>query len=297
MKISHILLIITTGLIAGYFLPTYAYDLIGNTDSIIGDKSIGWDFTNGTPGGAQDLAFKILGLLKLIVSGFALIYLVMIGVYMVVYSDIEDKIKTQRKQIVYALTGFIFLNIPGMIWTVFNPTEPKWSISNSTNWSDISGGSIFWSSYGFDGIIGDLIGFLRVFAYGAAIITFTWALLRLITSGGDDEKQKNAKNRLIYGILGLIFLGFIDGWSRLVAYGDFVNTIPSVANKFIGLALFFAAPVAIFMMIWWAYFYITSGGDEERAKKGKNIVVNTFIATIILLASMSFLTDLVKFTL
>lgn len=290
---------ILVAILAGYMLPVFAdFSLPWSSDSIIGDKSIGMgDLSNGTPEGAQNFWFKILGLLKVVVSGFALIYLVIMGVYMVVFSDVEDKIKTQRKQITYAMVGFIFLNIPGMVWTIFRPDEAKSSIDATVTWSNISGGSVFWSTYGFDGLTGDIIGFLRVFAYGAAILTFTWGLLRLTMSGGDDEKQKIAKHRLTYGILGLIFLGFVEGWSRLVAFGDFTKTIPSVANKILGLALFFAAPVAIFMIIWWAYYYITSAWDEERAKKGKTIVVNTFIATIILLAAMSFLTDLVKFTL
>lgn len=297
-KISQILLIILIGVIAGYVAPSYAYDLIGNADGIIGDKSI-WvgGATNGNPEWVQEFAFRILELIKLVVSGFALIYIVLIGVYMITFSDTEDRVKTQRKQIVYALLGFIFLNIPGLVWTIFRPDEVKGSIDATVNWSDINGGSLLWSTYGFDGLMGDFIGFLRIFAYGVAILTFTWGSFRLIMSGGDEEKQKTAKNRLIYGLLGLIFLGFVEGWSRIVAYGDFSSTIPNVANKLFSLALFFAAPVAIFMLIWGAYYYITSGGDEERAKKGKNIVVNTFIATIILIAAMSFLSDLVKFTL
>lgn len=53
------------------------------------------------------------------ISGFALIYLIMIGVYMILGSDNEETVKTQRKQIVYALIGFIFLNIPGFVYTIF----------------------------------------------------------------------------------------------------------------------------------------------------------------------------------
>jgi hypothetical protein len=37
---------------------------------------------------------------------------------------------------------------------------------------------------------------------------------------------------------------------------------------------------------------VTSAGDEEKAKKGKNIVINTAIAILILLASYTFLKDL-----
>jgi hypothetical protein len=100
---------------------------------------------------------------------------------------------------------------------------------------------------------------------------FTWAALSLILSGGDDEKKKMAKNRFIYGSLGLIFLGFIEVWGRMIALGDFFGTasgtIKNVGSKLVGIGLFFAGPVAIFFLIIGAYYYITSGGDEERSKK------------------------------
>lgn len=49
------------------------------------------------------LGFKVLAIAKLIISGLALIYLVMIGVYMVVFSENEERVKTQKKQLIYAL--------------------------------------------------------------------------------------------------------------------------------------------------------------------------------------------------
>jgi hypothetical protein len=42
-----------------------------------------------------------------------------------------------------------------------------------------------------------------------------------------------------------------------------------------------------------AYTYITANGDDEKIKKAKNIVVNVILATIILLASYTFLLDLI----
>jgi hypothetical protein len=294
-RLTLILITLLLGVLASSVFSAYAWEIPGY--KVIEQESIEVTNPDGSLNSAKDVGFRVLGLLKILVSGFALIYIVMIGVFMILGSDAEDKIKTQRKQIAYALIGFIFLNIPGMVYDIFRPGEVTGSVGDIGSWNDTSGGSIFWSTYGFEGLIGNMIAFLRVFVYGAAIITFTWGLFRLIMSGGDDEKQKNAKHRLTYGLLGLIFLGFVEGWSRLVAVGDFAKAIPGVANKLIGLALFFAAPIAIFMMIWWAYYYITSGGEEERAKKGKAIVVNTFIATLILIAALSFMTDLVKFTL
>ncbi len=83
----------------------------------------------------------------------------------------------------------------------------------------------------------------------------------------------------------------------MISSGSFTGSIKTVGNKLLGIALYFAGPVAIFFIILGAYYYITSAGDEEKTKKGKAILVNTFLATIILLAAYSFLTDLVTFTL
>lgn len=91
-------------------------------------------------------------------------------------------------------------------------------------------------------------------------------------------------------------MSFVRLWGTMITSYNFVRDVTTVAGKFFVLALYFAGPVAVFFLIWGGYYYITSGGDEERTKKGKNIIVNTFIATLILLASYSFLADLINFT-
>ncbi len=67
----------------------------------------------------NSLSFKILGIAKLFISGIALIYLVLIGVYMVVFSENEERVKTQKKQLIYTLVGFLFLNVPGVAYQIF----------------------------------------------------------------------------------------------------------------------------------------------------------------------------------
>jgi glucose uptake protein GlcU len=62
---------------------------------------------------------SILMAAKVVISGFALIYLVLIGAYMIVFSENEERVKAQRYQFTYALIGFLFLNVPGVVYTVF----------------------------------------------------------------------------------------------------------------------------------------------------------------------------------
>lgn len=119
----------------------------------------------------------------------------------------------------------------------------------------------------------------------------TLAGISLMTSRGREEKMKEAKNKILYTVLALVFVGIIEAWKRVAFDGeisDGVNLFQSLAN----LALFFAAPVAIFFLTLAGYYFITSNGDEERVKKAKSIIINTVLATLILLAGYTFLIDL-----
>lgn len=252
--------------------------------------------SNGTVEWAKDFWLTILWVARLAISWLALVYIVLIGAYMVLGSDSEETVKKQRKQITYAIIGFLFLNVPSLVYNVFSPDTSS-SLSSGGAFSDIYGWSLFWNTAGFEGTIGNMVAFLRVFAFGAAVTMFTWWLFSLIVSGGDDERKKKAKNRIVYGVIGLIFLGFVGLWGELIAVGDFTKAIPKVTGNIFSLVLYFVAPISVFMLIWWSYYFITSAWDEERMKKWKSILINTFIAIIILITALSFMTDLSTFQL
>jgi hypothetical protein len=141
-----------------------------------------------------------------------------------------------------------------------------------------------------------VLAFIRIGVIGLAVLLFTLAGFRLIVSGGNEDARKQAKNQFLYGFAALIFLGIIQAWIS-VAYSGNIPSGQGIFASLANLALFFAGPTAISFLILGAWYYITSAGDEERAKKGKSIVLNTFIAVIILLASYTFLKDLADFKL
>jgi hypothetical protein len=95
-----------------------------------------------------------------------------------------------------------------------------------------------------------MIAFFQVFIFGIAVLMFTWGIFSMIISSGDDEKIKTAKNRIVYGIIALIFMGFVKIWSSLIALGNFQTTIPTVTGTLFTLVMYFAGPIAIFMITW-----------------------------------------------
>ena len=128
----------------------------------------------------------------------------------------------------------------------------------------------------------------------AAVFMITLAGIQLMTSRGKEEKMKEAKNKILYSVLALIFVGIIEAWKRL-AFGGVISDGVDLFESLVNLAFFFAVPVAVFFLVLAAYYFITSNGDEERVKKAKSIIINTLLATLILLAGYTFLLDFASF--
>ena len=221
----------------------------------------------------------------------------------IAYGD-DGQLSKLKTQFIYILTAFLFINIPGQIYNIITsgrntgqrdvtgtPTGGDFGVSRTTG-SNLFINFDLWNTTIENGVV----AFMRILIIGLAVFYFTLAGFKLLVSGGNEETVKTAKRQVTYGILSLIFLGIIQGWVSVVYSGNISGgqtIFASIAN----LALFFAGPIAIFFLTIGAYYYITSAGDEEKTKKGKAIVVNTFIAVIILLAAYTFLRDLSDFTL
>lgn len=237
-------------------------------------------------------------------NGLAVIFMVYIGIMMTVAYGDDGELAKQKKQLMYTLVAFLFVNVPGQIYNIFTAGREMGGrdVTMTPSQSDFgasqkSGSNIFvnfdvWNTTIENGVL----AFIKIAVVGIAVFFFTLAGFKLIVSGGSEDSRKLAKNRFLYGLLSLVFLGVIQAWTSFVYSGDMPagqSMFASLAN----LALFFAGPTAIFFLVLGAWYYITSAGDEEKAKKGKTIVINTFIAVIILLASYTFLKDLADFRL
>lgn len=246
----------------------------------------------------SNTGFNILRVVKRILMGLMVIFMVYAGAMMIMSmgSD-EEQLSSAKRQIWYAAVALIFINIPGTLYEAFyknGDTSVWWGVSVDSFWnaSTESSGNLFFDFFVFGHTLNNqIVMFLEVTVFLAAVFMITLAGINLMTSRGKEEKMKEAKNKILYTILALIFVGIIEAWKSVAFDGeisDGVNLFESIAN----LALFFAAPVAIFFLTLAGYYFISSNGDEERVKKAKSIIINTVLATLILLAGYTFLIDL-----
>ena len=51
----------------------------------------------------------------------------------------------------------------------------------------------------------------------AATVFFLWGVLQFVTSGGDDEKRKEGRDHIIYGLIGLFIMVAVWGLVNAIA--------------------------------------------------------------------------------
>ena len=260
----------------------------------ISQVSIWWPQDSDLWGSIDTVWRSIIRIVTRILAWVMVIFIVYIGIQMIISmgSD-EEKLSAAKRQLWYMLVALVFINIPDSLFRAFYRENPGsvWSSVGSNFDSPTAWSNIFFNFWTFRWVVNDIVLFLEVMIFAAAVVMITLTGIKLLISRWREESVTEAKNKILYSILAIIFVWIIEAWKR-VAFSwnipDGTNLFASLAN----LALFFAAPVAIFFLTLAGYYYITSNGDEERAKKAKSIIINTVIATLILLAAYTFLLEL-----
>lgn len=256
---------------------------IANTDT--------WDISND----AKILWFKVLTIIKYIVSALLVILLVYAGIQMIMsmWSD-EDKLSNAKRQLRYTLLWLVFINIP---WSLYRIFEKSWSSTIdwgiNWTWSSESDISVLINTDLFSETINWwVVVFIQAGMSAIAIFIIIIQGINILTSRWREEQITEAKNKITWSLIWLVFVWFIEAWKRVVYSGN-ISDWADLFNTMENLVLFFAWPIAIvFLTLAW-YYYITANGEEDRIKKAKSIVINTVIATVILLASHALLKDLI----
>jgi hypothetical protein len=132
---------------------------------------------------ASSAAFKVLSTAKVILNGLAVVFIVYLGLMMVIAYGDDGQLTKLKQQMIYILTAFLFINIPGQIYNIATagrntgardvtgiPTGGDFSVSRT------SGSNLFinfdlWNTTVENGVV----AFLRILVIGFAVFYFTLA--------------------------------------------------------------------------------------------------------------------------
>jgi len=297
MKKIIIKLLIIIWLISSLFiLNTNAID-ISNIEGIsdikkvtISNKAVDSDIIKE----ANNFGFSILRIAKIILQAVLVVFIVYIWWKMIMSMWSDDWELTKAKaQLRYSLIAIVFINIPWVIYQAI--TQADWNKNIWWGWAftDPSAKNIlinmdlFW-----DWFLANIISAIEVFIFTISVYVIIMAGIKMLTSRWRDEKIKEAKEKILYSIFAMIFVWLVEAWKQFAITWN-MSYWTSIFWKITDMALLFAWPVVIAFLTYAWYIYITANWEDEKVKKAKNIVINTFIAIIILLIMVTFLNDLI----
>lgn len=267
------------------------------SQSSISNVSIQYSWSSDITGTINNIWFSILRTVKVVLQWLLIIFMVYVWVQMIISMGDDKQLGDAKKQVMYSLIWLLFINIPWSLYEAFHKDMNSgitlgWWTTASNFVSPDNQNNIFINFFSFWVTFNDnIIWFLKVLIFGIAVFMLTYAGIEIMTARERKDRISEGKEKIIYSILALIFVGFIETW-KTVAFSWSISDGVNLFWKMASLALFFAGPVAIFFLTIAGYYYISSNGKEDRIKKAKSIVINTVLATLILLASYTFLLDL-----
>lgn len=242
----------------------------------------------------NNITTNIFKTLKIAIWWLLVIYIVYAWVMMILSMwDDEKQLSSAKKSLWYAIVWLLFINVPWALYRSFSDKNVADDITSSA-WNDITiyQRNIFMNSDQFWATLWAIITFLEIAVVALAIFIFVYNWIKIMLSGWEDKNMSEAKNKILWSLAWLIFIWIMEVWRNFIFIWDFKWAWQDMFSKLANLALFFAWPVAIFFLSLAWYYYITAGWEEEKIKKAKSIVINTVLATLILLWMYTFLLDL-----
>lgn len=242
---------------------------------------------------------KVFKTLKIVIGWLLVIYLVYAWTMMIIsmWND-EEKLSASKKTFWYTIVWLLFINIPWKLYDAFS-----WKItSDNISWSPwntttIYTRNIFMNSQDFWNTFDWVISFLQISIVVVAIFIIVLSWIKIMLAKWKEEDITENKNKILWSLAWLVFIGIMEVWRNIIFSWDFSWKWKELFSSLANLALFFAWPIAIFFLSLAWYYYITASWDEEKIKKAKNIIINTLLATLILLWMYTFLLDLNTLTL
>jgi len=209
----------------GIFLMQIAFSiwktlLITDDHSSVGGV-LSWEFWN------QVIA-PIVALMQFL-AGFLFLGMMIYAFYMMVTgSGDEERVKKGRSMVIYAIIGFVLVQLPFTIVSLIYGGVPDCAAENSTLWSYAVGpcnSATTADLKGLVGVIGQIFKWLNSFLTVLCVILVIYAGWLVLISGGDEEKLKKAKNIIIYIIIGFVLLIASHAIFRFIVYGTPVNPL------------------------------------------------------------------------
>lgn len=237
------------------------------------------------------LVTRIINYIKILLEAIAVGYIVLVGMDMIINMANEDMIKKKQNTFLYALFGFIIINIGDLALSLFNPRNTGGSFVDQSKFLQLLDLIINLIKFSMS-----TVAFVLIVMTGFAIIS---------PRSTDISKERKHLTGIVVGLFIIVVADLVQkvfipsGYdAKLSAVGANGPTSAERGTELIlnisGALLYVMGPIALFFMILSGFYYITSNGDAARLAKAKNVAVGTMMAVIIAYSAYALVSEVIR---
>lgn len=250
------------------------------------------DFATPGLGSITSPFFYALDFAKLAFSSVAIIVIVYMSIKLV-NTNAEDEYDKAKSAIFYGVLGFFLIQVADIIVRkmFFGETGDIFSDAGSAQ------------SYAEESVrqMRGIVGFVELFVGGAAVMVLVIRGFTMVSSAGDEEQMKKAKNQIIYALVGIFLIGLSELIVRGFIFPNEGKTLPDVdvgkrilvlvTNYISG----FIAIICFAMLFYQGYRYVVSAGDTAEYDNLKKTALSIILALLLAFGAFALVNTVIKF--
>lgn len=238
----------------------------------------------------QSIILSLAKVMRNLLAGFAIIWIIISGVQMVTAGGDESKITEQKRSITYAVIGLaVILVLERMIVLVYGvPGVERGFVERPEEFSQ----EIF-----------GIVSFIKALIGAAAILMIIISGFKTITAVGDEEKITKQRKSIIWIIVGIVIIlinQFIvenlyikpiqeAGVIEPTNVENIINLIGKVTQFLLG----FVGLIAFAALIYGAGTMIANYGNDELVQRAKKIIKNAIIGIIVIISAFAIVSTVI----
>ena len=238
-------------------------------------------------------AYFLMDLFKYLMSGVAIIMIVIISIKLITGGSNEETATKSKKGLGIAIAGLIVIQLADiMVKKVFFGEHGEVL-------EDKSSAELF-AREGAEEIRG-IVGFVQIALGAISVLVIIINGIRIMISGGEEEARKKGLKNIGYAAGGLILVLMSELIIRGFIMPEYGEKLPSIE---VGKRIFamatnfisgFVALIAFVMLVYAGYTYVVAGSDESSREKVKKMITGGVIGLILAMGAYAITNTLIKF--
>lgn len=242
------------------------------------------------------VGYVIIDIVKFLMSGVAVVMIVVYAIRMIVGGSNEESMTKVKKGLLIAILGLVVIQLADiLVKEVF--------FGEGIRAGEVLENKTLAEEYAKRGLeqLDYIIGAIQFLLGSIAVLVIIINGIKIMATGSEEENRKKALKNIGYAAGGLVLVLLSEVVVVRFIYPEFGEETPNpeaAKELFAMITNFisgFIATIAFVMLLYAGYTYVVAGSDDTAREKVKKLILGAIIGLILALGSYAITNTLITF--